>query len=108
MRYNRAMDIRKITPCIECPRNCKPARFDESDAAKAAAYLLIKAVEEAGGDVTLAGTHQGDADELVRTCETRYSAKRALGAIGSCGARIGAGDCGAWQLDASQTEITAK
>ncbi|USN96106.1 MAG: hypothetical protein H6797_03445 [Candidatus Nomurabacteria bacterium] len=102
------MDIRKITPCVECPRNCKPARFDESDAAKAASYLLVKAVEKAGGDISNDEKRQADADEIQRSCEARYTAKRALGAIGSCGTKIGESSCESWQLDESQAEIITK
>lgn len=102
------MDIRKITPCIECPRNCKPARFDENDSAKAASLLLVKAVEEEGSVTANIVEHQADADQIQRTCESRYTAKRALGAIGSCGTKIGAGECTAWQLDTTQPQIAPR
>lgn len=102
------MYIREITPCIKCPRNCRPARFDEDDGARAASYLLVKAMEEASGDTSSLTAYQEDADEILRKSETRCTTKRALGAIGNCGTKIGAGDCEAWQLGSSDPAIIPK
>lgn len=102
------MNLREITPCIGCSRNCHPIRLNENDSAKAAAFLLIKAVEEEGSSAANVEAYKADADEIERTCESRYTTKRALSAIASCGTRIGAGECEAWQLDSSQPKIIAK
>ena len=101
------MNIREITPCIECPRNCKPARFDESDSVKAASFLVVKALEKTA-DSEPTATLQNDAEQIQRTCNTRYTTKNALNAIGKCGSKIGSGECEAWQVDPVHAAVRPK
>ncbi|MCA9335173.1 hypothetical protein KC953_03450 [Candidatus Saccharibacteria bacterium] len=100
------MDIREITPCIGCPRNCHPLRLDESESQKAASFLLTKALDSAAIDSQDDALRQ-DVDDIQTVCGSRYTTKRALSAVASCGSRIGAGECESWQLDQEKPQITS-
>lgn len=100
------MNIREFTPCIGCPRNCHPLRLDESESQKAASFLLAKALESANLE-TQDDALQEDADDIQSVCNSRYTTKRALSAIASCGTKIGAGECESWQLDQEKSQITS-
>ena len=102
------MNIREVSPCIECPRNCNPIRLDEEAARKAGAHLLSAAIEQIDPTVSLPAEIQEDAESILRATKTPNITTRALGAIGVCGEKIGAGDCEGWQIDLLQPRIIQK
>ena len=102
------MNIREVSPCIECPRNCNPIRLDEEAARKAGAHLLSIAIKNGDSSILLPTEIQSDAESFLQATKTPGITARALGAIGVCGGKIGEGSCSNWQVDPSQATITQK
>lgn len=102
------MNIREVTPCIDCLRNCHPVTPDADGARKAGAYLLANAVEASNSEIPLPEEIQNDANEITGLGRARGITTRALGMISLCGKQIGAENCVDWQLDAVQMMIERK
>lgn len=96
--------MNEINPCDTCPRNYRPADFEEAGTA-ALAFMIDNACESSECVSTLDAEQRKLATEFLYWESAGSEDPDAVGAVGACGRTIGRDACSDWKLSKDAKEI---